>query len=108
MSPAARTLSAAVRAYQFTLAPVLGGQCRFTPSCSNYAREALATHGALQGSRLAAWRVLRCSPFCAGGHDPVPPAYDPPAQAKPAHPHGAFANQASATPTCSAANPEAV
>ena len=74
MSPAARALSGAVRVYQYTLAPLLGGQCRYTPSCSVYAMDALAAHGAWRGTGLAAWRVLRCSPICAGGHDPVPPA----------------------------------
>jgi putative membrane protein insertion efficiency factor len=72
MSPAALALSGAVRAYQLTLAPLLGGRCRFSPSCSAYARQALADHGALRGVQLATWRVLRCSPLCAGGHDPVP------------------------------------
>ncbi len=72
MSPAASVLRGAVRAYQLSLAPLLGGQCRFSPSCSAYARQALADHGAWHGTRLAAWRVLRCSPLCAGGHDPVP------------------------------------
>ena len=73
-SPAARALMLATRAYQLGLAPVLGGQCRFVPSCSAYAMEAFATHGAMRGTVLAGARVLRCSPFCAGGHDPVPPA----------------------------------
>ena len=67
-------LIAAIRAYQLTLAPILGGQCRFTPSCSAYAMQALAAHGAARGAALAATRILRCSPLCAGGHDPVPPA----------------------------------
>ena len=73
-SPAAHALITATRAYQLTLAPILGGQCRFTPSCSAYAMQAFATHGAARGSALVARRVLRCSPLCAGGHDPVPPA----------------------------------
>jgi putative membrane protein insertion efficiency factor len=72
--PASRALIAATRAYQLTLAPILGGQCRFTPSCSAYAIEAFATHGAVRGSVMAARRILRCSPLCAGGHDPVPHA----------------------------------
>jgi putative membrane protein insertion efficiency factor len=95
VTPQARVLSGAVRAYQLTLAPLLGGQCRFTPSCSAYAMEALATHGAARGARLAAWRVLRCSPLCAGGHDPVPPVANP-------------ARSGRATKICVAANPEAV
>jgi putative membrane protein insertion efficiency factor len=73
MSPAAWALTLLVRAYQLLLSPVLGGQCRFTPSCSTYALQALRAHGAMQGSGLAAWRVLRCNPWCQGGHDPVPP-----------------------------------
>jgi len=73
MSPAAYMLSGAVRVYELTLRPVIGANCRFYPSCSAYAREALATHGALRGSRLAATRILRCHPFNPGGDDPVPP-----------------------------------
>ncbi len=73
-SHAARVLMSATRAYQLTLAPLLGGQCRFTPSCSAYAMEAFATHGAARGTGLAVRRILRCSPLCAGGHDPVPHA----------------------------------
>ena len=74
MSPAALALSGAVRVYQYTLRPVLGANCRFSPSCSDYALQALRAHGAMRGSGLAAWRVLRCNPWCAGGHDPVPAA----------------------------------
>jgi putative membrane protein insertion efficiency factor len=73
MSPAAALLTGAVRAYQLTLRPVIGANCRFIPSCSDYALGALRTHGALRGTGLAAWRVLRCNPWCRGGHDPVPP-----------------------------------
>ncbi len=62
-----------VRLYQWTLRPLLGANCRFTPSCSDYAIEALRCHGALRGSGLAAWRVLRCNPWVEGGDDPVPP-----------------------------------
>ena len=72
MSPAALALSGAVRVYQYTLRPVLGANCRFSLSCSDYALQALRAHGAMRGSGLAAWRVLRCNPWCAGGHDPVP------------------------------------
>jgi uncharacterized protein len=73
MSPAAAVLSGAVRVYELTLRPVIGANCRFFPSCSCYAREALATHGAVRGSALAAGRILRCHPFNPGGYDPVPP-----------------------------------
>lgn len=71
-----------VRLYQSALRPVLGPNCRFTPSCSDYALEALALHGAMRGSGLAVRRVLRCNPWCQGGHDPVPPASFPPATAR--------------------------
>ena len=55
------------------LSPTLGARCRFHPSCSEYAAEAIRTHGAGKGSALAAWRVARCSPLSAGGVEPVPP-----------------------------------
>lgn len=58
--------------YQKLLSPLLPPACRFTPSCSEYARQAVLAHGAFKGSLLAIWRVLRCQPFCAGGYDPVP------------------------------------
>ncbi len=70
---AARAAGWLVRLYQLALRPVLGPNCRFTPSCSDYALEALARHGAARGAWLASRRVLRCHPWCAGGHDPVPP-----------------------------------
>jgi putative membrane protein insertion efficiency factor len=72
VSRAAALLTGAVRAYQWTIRPVIGAQCRFEPSCSHYAIEALAVHGALRGSALSARRVLRCNPWHAGGFDPVP------------------------------------
>lgn len=62
-----------IRAYQYALSPMLGQRCKYYPSCSNYAIEALRVHGALKGSGLAAWRLLRCNPFSNGGVDPVPP-----------------------------------
>ena len=62
----------AVRAYQALLGPLLGGACRFHPSCSHYAIEAIERHGAGNGVWLAAKRLLRCRPFVAGGYDPVP------------------------------------
>ncbi len=67
----ARLLMAVVRAYRFFLSPWLGSACRFEPTCSLYALEALRQHGALTESRLTVGRLLRCHPWCAGGHDPV-------------------------------------
>ena len=61
-----------VRLYRATLAGLLGGQCRFHPSCSLYAEGVIRNRGALVGSALAAWRVLRCNPFGRGGVDPAP------------------------------------
>lgn len=68
----AKLLGAALRGYQWFLRPLLPPGCRFHPSCSEYAVEALARHGAWQGSWLAARRICRCGPWNAGGHDPVP------------------------------------
>ncbi|MDO9023711.1 membrane protein insertion efficiency factor YidD [Zwartia sp.] len=65
-------LIAPIRIYQFLLSPWLGHWCRFTPSCSNYAIEAIQTCGPLLGVYYATRRVLRCHPWCKGGHDPVP------------------------------------
>lgn len=67
-----------VRVYQCTLAWLLGGHCRFTPTCSHYALEAIERHGVTRGWWLALRRVCRCHPFCPGGHDPVPPARQKP------------------------------
>ena len=65
-----------IRGYQLGLSPFFGGQCRFYPTCSVYAAEAVDTHGALRGSWLAMRRVLRCNPWHPGGVDPVPPLKD--------------------------------
>jgi uncharacterized protein len=65
-------LLALIRGYQYTLRPLLGANCRFAPSCSDYASEAIARHGALKGMWLALRRVLRCHPYHPGGFDPVP------------------------------------
>lgn len=62
-----------VRAYQVTLSPLFGDCCRFRPSCSCYMIEALRVHGALKGTLLGVWRLLRCHPFGKHGYDPVPP-----------------------------------
>ncbi|MGE5127706.1 MAG: membrane protein insertion efficiency factor YidD [Betaproteobacteria bacterium] len=74
---AARTLLLLVEAYRVALSPLLGGHCRFFPSCSAYAQEALLTHGAGRGSLLAVRRLLRCHPLAPGGFDPVPGAAGP-------------------------------
>lgn len=63
-----------LRAYQLTISPLMGPRCRFYPSCSNYALEALQVHGAGKGSLLAVKRICRCHPWNDGGYDPVPPA----------------------------------
>lgn len=67
-----RALMALVRGYRFALKPWLGSACRFEPTCSAYALQALERHGALAGSALSAARLLRCHPWCDGGFDPVP------------------------------------
>lgn len=61
-----------VRLYQLTLSPIIGNQCRFSPTCSNYSIEALEKHGAIRGSWLTIKRIGRCHPGCDGGYDPVP------------------------------------
>jgi len=69
---AARALLLLIEVYRVTLAPLIGGFCRFMPSCSVYAEEAIRRHGAASGSVLAVRRLLRCQPFHRGGFDPVP------------------------------------
>lgn len=69
-----RLLRFLLRTYQLTISPLLGPRCRFYPSCSSYAMEALQLHGAAKGSLLAAKRVCRCHPWNDGGYDPVPAA----------------------------------
>lgn len=68
----ARAFQLLIRAYQLALSPFLGANCRFHPSCSSYALEALERHGALRGSWLALRRLARCHPWHPGGYDPVP------------------------------------
>lgn len=67
-----RVLLAIIWFYQKAISPYTRRSCRFTPSCSEYAVEALQKHGALKGLGLSVWRVLRCNPFGKGGYDPVP------------------------------------
>ena len=73
-SPLARVLLAIISGYRTFVSPWRPPACRYTPTCSAYAVEAIRRHGAGRGSWLAVRRVLRCHPFHAGGHDPVPPA----------------------------------
>ncbi|HXE91993.1 MAG TPA: membrane protein insertion efficiency factor YidD [Terriglobales bacterium] len=65
-------LTSFLRAYKRLLSPLLPPACRYTPTCSEYALEALERHGVVRGSALALWRLLRCHPFVRGGYDPVP------------------------------------
>lgn len=72
MNLAQHLLIGLIRGYQLLLSPFIGNQCRFTPTCSRYAREAVERHGAIKGSWMAMRRVSRCHPWHHGGHDPVP------------------------------------
>ncbi|MCC6640763.1 MAG: membrane protein insertion efficiency factor YidD [Deltaproteobacteria bacterium] len=72
MSLPGRVALRVLHGYQIAISPVLGPACRFEPSCSRYAAEAIERHGVLRGVRLAGRRVLRCHPFHPGGLDPVP------------------------------------
>lgn len=67
-----KILIALIRFYQLCISPMLGPHCRFTPTCSQYALEAIKTHGALKGIILSIKRISKCHPFHEGGHDPVP------------------------------------
>jgi putative membrane protein insertion efficiency factor len=71
--PVVRALVWLLRGYQRYVSPAFPPVCRFTPSCSSYAIEALRTHGVLYGTGLTVWRLLRCAPWHPGGSDPVPP-----------------------------------
>jgi putative membrane protein insertion efficiency factor len=74
MNPVGLALRGAIRAYQLVVSPILPSSCRFIPSCSSYAMDAIQAHGPLGGSWLAARRVCRCHPWAEGGFDPVPHA----------------------------------
>ena len=70
-----RILLALLAIYKRMLSPLFGTRCRFHPSCSDYARDAIVRYGPWRGSLLAVWRILRCQPLCRGGMDPVPATF---------------------------------
>ena len=72
-APLRGALLGLIRVYRFVLSGSLGGQCKFHPTCSHYAEEAIRVHGAFRGTLMATWRILRCGPFTQGGVDHVPP-----------------------------------
>ena len=72
-----RLLTFLITCYKACLSPYMGNNCRFYPSCSTYAQEAITAHGAIKGSYLALLRVTRCHPWHEGGEDPVPPCSHP-------------------------------
>jgi putative membrane protein insertion efficiency factor len=74
-APMTRLMVLLLRGYQLLVSPLLGPRCRFYPSCSAYALEAITTHGPLRGCWLAGRRLLRCHPWNPGGLDPVPPSH---------------------------------
>ena len=80
-APARLAIIGLIHLYRLTLSGWLGGQCRFYPSCSHYAEDAIRVHGALRGSLMSAWRIARCGPFTDGGVDHVP---------APSRPHGKY------------------
>ena len=71
-APARTLLTGAIHVYRAVFSGWLGGQCRYYPTCSHYAEDAIRHHGALRGSALAIWRIARCNPYGRGGFDPVP------------------------------------
>ena len=72
-APLVAVLSSLLAGYRRWLSPLLGPSCRFEPTCSRYATEALRQHPIHRAVGLTTWRLLRCQPWCRGGHDPVPP-----------------------------------
>ncbi len=68
-----RFLQWLIQRYQTDISPYIGAHCKYTPTCSQYALEAIRIHGVLRGIVYAFWRILRCNPFSKGGYDPVPP-----------------------------------
>jgi putative membrane protein insertion efficiency factor len=97
----ASTLKMVIRGYQLVHPAFFNGSCRFYPTCSHYAFEAIETHGAVKGSLLAANRILRCQPLCKGGFDPVPPR-DP--QNKPGQKFGRKSQAELGNPSLSSAD----
>ena len=83
-APVRAILLGGIAVYRMTLSGWLGGQCRFHPSCSVYAADAIRTRGAARGSLLAVWRVLRCNPFGRGGFEPISPGQKYDAVTRPA------------------------
>ncbi|MCP4791479.1 MAG: membrane protein insertion efficiency factor YidD [Gammaproteobacteria bacterium] len=67
-----RGLIGFVKLYRLVISPMLGANCRYIPTCSSYAIEAISLHGPLKGSAMSIWRIIRCNPFSKGGYDPVP------------------------------------
>jgi putative membrane protein insertion efficiency factor len=77
-----RTVRGAHRAYKLTLSPLIGRQCRYLPTCSDYAEEALIVHGPWRGGMLTAKRLCKCHPWGGSGYDPVPTPDEPPGSAE--------------------------
>lgn len=72
-NPVSYFLIGIIKFYRKVISPLKLPSCRFSPTCSEYAIEAIRVHGAIKGTVLGIWRILRCNPFCKGGYDPVPP-----------------------------------
>ncbi len=72
-NPVSYFLIGIIKFYRKVISPLKLPSCRFSPTCSEYAIEAIRVHGAIKGTALGIWRILRCNPFCKGGYDPVPP-----------------------------------
>ena len=72
-NPVSYLFTAIIKFYRKAISPLKIPCCRFTPTCSKYAIEAIEIHGVLKGGLLALWRIIRCNPFSKGGYDPVPP-----------------------------------
>ena len=70
-------IAGAIRGYQLVLSPLIGPRCRYLPTCSEYAQDAIRTHGAARGTLLTVRRIARCHPLGGSGYDPVPPRADP-------------------------------